>query len=129
MGAMKQIATELAERGITFNEDGSVTVATDQITVHVTRSLRGDNAPYIIVDTHAPGRLQIDVNDGTIWDQDPEEDVPAMLDGYAVIGEENVLLCMGCGERVKFDEFKLTLRSYVAAAQAHTNERNCKEKP
>lgn len=111
MGAIKEIATEVAEHGI------------DQIVV--TKS-ENDGATLIVIDTlESAGRVRIDLNDGTIWDQDPELDVPDMLDGFEVRlwrGDGIVapaLECLTCGQMVGGATMRRTLREHVAAAKQH----------
>lgn len=97
------------------------TVTSDALAVHVGRSVI-DGVPYVMIDTKAPGVVRVDLNDGNIWDGDPEEDVPALLDGFEIAGElggAKHLLCLTCMDLVKPGAERHTLRAYVADAKLH----------
>lgn len=110
-----------------LDEKGSpvITVATDALEVHVSRSLI-DGVPYVQIDTRAPGVVRVELNDGDLWDADPEQDVPAMLDGFDILmprdEPEPVLKCLSCGEYVTPGKIRVTLREHVADAKLHTLE-------
>lgn len=114
MSAMKELTASLEELGLE-----AITFGRSEI----------DGAVLVMIDTlEHVGRVRIDLNDGTIWDQDPEEDVPAMLDGFEI--QENwlgdsTLVCLTCARTLGMSAPRpRTLRDYVAAAKHH-NE-NCK---
>lgn len=126
MGAIKNLAIELS-LGMDEAESPVASLRTSDFEVHLSRSLV-DGVPYLQIDTCEPGSVRVDLNDGNIWDGDPEEDVPALLDGFAVAlgtcktnGSSDftypILTCTYCREALTQGPAKL--RAYVAAARAH----------
>lgn len=100
------------------------TVTSDVLTVQVGRSVI-DGEPYVMIDTEAPGIIRVDLNDGTIWDGDPEQDQAHWLDGFEIAGElsgARHLLCLKCVNLVKPGTERHTLRAYVADAKLHQCE-------
>lgn len=113
---MKELAASLEELGLE-----TITFGRSEI----------DGAVLVMIDTlEHVGRVRIDLNDGTIWDQDPELDVPDMLDGFEIRlwhGDgitAPALECTTCEQLVGGATMRRTLREHVAAAKQH-NE-NCK---
>ncbi|UOR02081.1 hypothetical protein MUN77_01735 [Leucobacter allii] len=111
MGAMKELATALEGLGVA----GIASYRSEL-----------DGAVVIDLDTvDDVGRVRVTLNDGVIWDGDPEQDVPAMLDGFEIShtweGLES-MFCLACIQDVDLGEQR-TLRAYVAAAKAHAG--NC----
>lgn len=105
MGAMKEIANVLEELGV--------------VAVVAYRS-DDDGATVIDIETmEGLGEVRVNLNDGNIWAGDPEVDVPALLDGFAVAEYDNQPLvdCSRCGGAVA--RGRMSLRAYVAAAKLH----------
>ena len=94
-------------------------VATDALEVFVGRS-EIDGSAYVIIDTIKPGSVRIDLNDGTIWDQDPDIDVPEMLDQFSA--GANHIVCRNCKTMIDTEP---TLRAQLVAARTHV----CEETP
>lgn len=120
MSAMKEVATLLEENGIHLEE----------VDIVATRSLKDEALLIDIQTSEGGGHVRINLNDGTIWDQDPELDVPAMLDGFAVAlgtyktkGSPDftypILTCTDCMEAIVHGP--ANLRTYVAAAREHAD--------
>lgn len=101
------------------------TINVPGVTVTVTRSTI-DGARLLFVDTQqGVGRVRIDLNDGTIWDGDPEEDQAHWLDGFTfevTVAGAAILTCGSCSERVGWPTRGDTLRSLVADAKLHNCE-------
>lgn len=110
MSATKEIAMVVEERGVQLAD----------VSIVVTRSDR-DNARLILIETcEEGGHVRIDLNDGTIWDADPEHDIADWLEGFTVARQwsaQVALLCRACGALAPVNGS--TLRAYMAAAKLH----------
>lgn len=113
--------------GVTRDDNGQplATVTTDTVTVHVGRSTI-DSVPYVMIDTDNAGPMRVDLNDGNIWDGDPEQDQAHWLDQFDIIDPINepepILKCVRCDDWIEPGKIRVRLREFVADAKLHNCE-------
>ena len=90
---------------------------TKEVAVSVLRD--DQNRPVIAITTENSGHVMVTLNDGVLWDQDPEVDAPELLDGFVPLGGRDIE-CIACGEVI--DTKTCTVRAQVAAAKLHECE-------